>query len=137
MYSYQCILLDSGSLQNFVIGPDVRISFDIQNFERSNFTEQDTSISRSLETMKKSNITEIHFDPLVMHTISLLWYNRKINCYRVRMGPPPSIPVFNPLKLSLLNMQDMANEFSEENMQLLLRKAVAVLAAHLGFVSRN
>lgn len=32
--------------------------------------------------------------------------------------------------------RDMANEFSEENMQLLLRKAVAVLAAHLGFISR-
>ncbi|VDO24913.1 unnamed protein product [Brugia timori] len=31
--------------------------------------------------------------------------------------------------------QDMEDEFSEENMQLLLRKAVAVLAAHLGFIS--
>uniref|UniRef100_A0A0R3RQ84 CDT1 domain-containing protein n=1 Tax=Elaeophora elaphi TaxID=1147741 RepID=A0A0R3RQ84_9BILA len=52
------------------------------------------------------------------------------------MGQPPSLPVLNPIKLKLCNSQDMANEFSEENIQLLLKKAVAVLAAHLGFISR-
>ncbi|CAG9532462.1 unnamed protein product [Cercopithifilaria johnstoni] len=98
------------------------------------FSEQDTSFSLS-EATKKSKVVEIHFDPLVMHTISLLRYSRKINCYRVRMGQPPSLPVFSPNKLKLPNSQDMANEFSEENMQLLLRKAMAVLAAHLGFIS--
>lgn len=40
------------------------------------------------------------------------------------------------LKLTKICRQDMANEFSEENVQLLLRKAMAVLAAHLGFISR-
>ncbi|VBB25837.1 unnamed protein product [Acanthocheilonema viteae] len=91
------------------------------------FSGQNTSS----ETTKKSKIVEIHFDPLVMHTISLLRYSRKINYYRVRMGRPPSLPVFNPIKLKLPDSQDMANEFSEENVQLLLRKAIAVLAAHL------
>uniref|UniRef100_A0A1I7VEJ3 RB_A domain-containing protein n=1 Tax=Loa loa TaxID=7209 RepID=A0A1I7VEJ3_LOALO len=94
------------------------------------FSEQNTPFS-STKITNKSNVVEIHFDPLVMHTISLLRFNHKINCYRVRMGPPPSLPVFSPAKLNLSNSQDMANEFSEENMQLLLRKAVAVLAAHL------
>ncbi|EFO28438.1 hypothetical protein LOAG_00034 [Loa loa] len=98
------------------------------------FSEQNTPFS-STKITNKSNVVEIHFDPLVMHTISLLRFNHKINCYRVRMGPPPSLPVFSPAKLNLSNSQDMANEFSEENMQLLLRKAVAVLAAHLGFIT--
>uniref|UniRef100_A0AAF5PUR5 Uncharacterized protein n=1 Tax=Wuchereria bancrofti TaxID=6293 RepID=A0AAF5PUR5_WUCBA len=97
------------------------------------FSERN-KLFNSTETTKKRKVVEIHFDPLVMHTISLLWYNRKINCYRVRMGPPPPLPIFSPVKLKLPNLQDMADEFSEENMQLLLRKAVAVLAAHLGFI---
>ncbi|KAK6108139.1 hypothetical protein QQG55_30950 [Brugia pahangi] len=98
------------------------------------FSKQN-KLFNSTETTKKRKVVEIHFDPLVMHTISLLWYNRKINCYRVRMGPPPPLPIFSPVKLKLPNSQDMEDEFSEENMQLLLRKAVAVLAAHLGFIS--
>uniref|UniRef100_A0A915PQY2 Uncharacterized protein n=1 Tax=Setaria digitata TaxID=48799 RepID=A0A915PQY2_9BILA len=81
--------------------------------------------------VEECKVVEIYFDPLVMHTISLLQYRRKLNCYRVRMGPPPSLPAFNPLKLNLPNSEDMANEFSEEDVQMLLRKAIAVLAAHL------
>lgn len=43
----------------------------------------------------------IHFDPLVMHTIALLRYSRKINCYRAKTRQPPPLPVFSPIKLKL------------------------------------
>ncbi|VDN05251.1 unnamed protein product [Thelazia callipaeda] len=69
-----------------------------------------------------------------MHTISLLQYERKMNSYGVTMGPPPTVPPINRKSIRLSNSQDMANEFSEDSIQSLLTKAIAVLAAHLGFV---